>query len=181
MCMRGRFFLFNSSAIITWKYSAGIVSNLKHKQVLLGPSLLRAVSREDAGSLLCLLLLLLFDYWAKLFNQVWNHKKAAVLHCPRTEPLLPACCGLCYLGTGGCAQLCKSPLEWLPTALLQCRRTQCVVWAVPRAHTTWGCGGEGCRPSVGTQTFYLQATSGISVAYVGNLGGQWLSKRGNCM
>lgn len=39
-------------------------------------------SGEDAGSLLCLCLLLLFDYWAKLFNQVWNHKKATVLTAP---------------------------------------------------------------------------------------------------
>lgn len=51
-----------------------------------------AESGEDAGSLLCLCLLLLFDCWAKLFNQVWNHKKAAVLHCPRTESLLTEGC-----------------------------------------------------------------------------------------
>lgn len=69
-------------------------------------------SREDAGSLLCLCLLLLFDYWAKLFNQVWNHKKAAVLHCPGTEPLLTEGCFFRYLGTGGSAQLCKSPVAW---------------------------------------------------------------------
>lgn len=80
---------------------------------------------------LCLCLLLLFDYWAKLFNQVWNHKKAALLHCPGTEPVLTEGCVFCYQGTGGSAQLCKSPVAWSPAALLLC--TLYTVFGVSRA------------------------------------------------
>lgn len=48
---------------------------------------------------------------------------------------------LCYLGTGGSAQLCKSPVAWLPAALLQCRRTQCLVSCVTCSSKP-GWGGE---------------------------------------
>lgn len=44
-----------------------------------------------------------------------------MLHCSRTEPLLIADCVFSYLGTGGRAQLCNSPVAWLPMALLLCR------------------------------------------------------------
>lgn len=141
-----------------------------------------AESGEDAGSLLCLCLLLLFDCWAKLFNQVWNHKKAAVLHCPRTESLLTeGCAFFCYPGTGGSAQLCKSPVAWLPAASLPCRRTQCLGVSRAACSANPRTGMARAAGPAEAQTFCLPATSGISVVYVGNLGGQWQSQCGYCI
>lgn len=134
--------LLNSSARDKLEVQCRYCFQTETKTGPAGPFTLKAdepESREDAGSLVCLCSLLLFDYWAKLFNQVWNHKKAAVLHCPRTEPLFwTVGCVFCCLGTGGRAQLCNSPVAWLLAALLPCRRTQCLVWALPRAWPTWG-------------------------------------------
>lgn len=45
---------------------------------------------------------------------------------------------LFFFGTGGRAQLCNSPVAWILAALLPCRRTQCLVWALPCAWPTWG-------------------------------------------
>lgn len=97
-----------------------------------GPLTFKADGSEDAGSLACLCSLLRFDCPAKLFNRVWNHKKAVVLHCPQTELLLMAVRGFCYLGPGGRAQPCESAVVWWPKASPQCRR------AKSHVGPTWG-------------------------------------------
>lgn len=96
-----------------------------------GPLTFKADGSEDAGSLACLCSLLRFDCPAKLFNRVWNHKKAVVLHCPQTELLLMTARGFCYLGTGGRAQPCESAAAWWPIASLLCQR------AKSRVRQTW--------------------------------------------
>lgn len=89
----------------------------------------KADRSEDAGSLACLCSLLRFDCPAKLFNQVWNHKKSVVLHCPQTKLLLIAARGFRSVGTGGRAQPCESAVAGWATALLLCRRAKsCVEW-----------------------------------------------------
>lgn len=88
------------------------------------PLTFKADGSEDAGSLVCLCSLLRFDCPAKLFNRLWNHKKAVVLHCPQTELLLMAACRFCYLGPGGRAQPCESAAAWWPKASLYCAGEQ---------------------------------------------------------
>lgn len=87
-------------------------------------------------------------------------------------------CIFLNLGTGGRAQPCSSPIAWLLVASLLCKRTKCLVWALPRAWQTWGQKGEGQAEA---QTFCLLTTSGISVVYVGNMGGLWQSQCGYCI
>lgn len=120
-------FLINSA--LKWTLDSSATSKLEAQcRYCLNPSdngaplLLRPLtfkadepeSGEKAGSLFCLHSIWLFDYWAKLFNQVWNHKKAAVLHCPGTEaPFFNR--GPCVFFLSGCRWKGK-----LPSGSAQC-------------------------------------------------------------
>lgn len=130
-----------------------------------------AARREDAGSLLCLLLLLLFDYWAKLFNQLWNHKKAAVLHCSGTEPLLAVCCGFLLSGYRWMCTAMQISTSMVTPGPASVQKDS--VWCEP-CHALSQPEDVKVRPagSAEGQNVCLHATSGISVVYVGYLGGQ---------
>lgn len=113
------------------------------------PLTFKADGSEDAGSLACLCSLLRFDCPAKLFNRVWNHQKAVVLHCPQTELLLMAAPRILLSGS-----------RWKGTAMWVC----CCLVTQSRSHMSGQLErGEAWRPD----THANSGTSGISVVYVG--------------